>query len=158
MTNEKNTKYHEIAVVSTRLKKLKGLKIAEDKIESATMAKDLFRRQIGNMDREVFALACLDTRGRITHYSEVHIGSVNQSIIHPREVFKIAILSNAQSILVAHNHPSGDLTPSSSDIKVTETLIEAGKLLDIKLIDHIIVSDEKALSMRQAGSMMFEAF
>ena len=152
---KQTSNYHEISVVSTRLEKVKGLKIAEDCINTAEMAKELFRNQIGAMDREVFAMACLDTRGRITHYSEVHIGSLNQSIIHPREVYKIAILANAQSIIVAHNHPSGDLSPSLSDIKVTEVLLQAGNLLEIKLIDHIIVSDEAALSMRQIGSLHF---
>lgn len=147
--------YHEISVVSTRLEKIKGLKIAEECINTADMAKDLFRKQIGSMDREVFAMACLDTRGRITHYSEAHVGSLNQSIIHPREVYKTAILANAQAILVAHNHPSGDLTPSPSDIRVTEILLRAGKLLEIKLLDHIIVSDDAALSMRQIGSLQF---
>ena len=155
MVKEK-THYNEISVVSVRLERVKGLRIAEEAINTAEIAKALFQKQIGTMDKEVFAMVCLDTKGRITHYSEVHVGSLNQAVIHPREIYKIAILSNANAILIGHNHPSGDLMPSESDKHITKTLIKVGKLLDIKLLDHIIVSDDGALSMRQAGSVLFD--
>ncbi len=91
---------------------------------------------------EVFVVLGLDTRHKISEYWEVSRGSLNESIVHPREVFKRLLVGNCHACILAHNHPSGDPAPSSLDIKLTERLVDAGKLLGLKVLDHVIVGDE----------------
>ena len=100
---------------------------------------------------EVFILITLNTKNIITGYFEVHRGTINTSLVHPREVFKRALLNNASNIMVAHNHPSGDPNPSKEDIQITERLKEAGNLLGINLLDHIIVGEDKYMSLKEKG-------
>ena len=113
-------------------------------------AVQLFRTFVQNPDREYFVVICLDTKNQPTNFSVVSIGSLNKSIVHPREIFKVAILSNSAKIITLHNHPSGDSTPSVQDKDITERLAEAGELLGIELIDHVIVGDEP-YSMKRHG-------
>ena len=93
---------------------------------------------------------------------EVSEGLLDASLVHPREVFKKAILSTSAAVILAHNHPSGDTTPSAEDIKITRQLVEAGKIIDIKVLDHIIIGNPEAhqqggfLSMREAGLVEFK--
>ncbi|HBZ09098.1 MAG TPA: DNA repair protein RadC [Bacillus bacterium] len=91
-------------------------------------------------DREIFLVLCLNTKKKVVAIHRCHVGSLNASIVHPREVFKAAIMNNAASIIAAHQHPSGDVTPSLEDMKVTMRLDEAGKILGIELLDHVIVN------------------
>lgn len=102
-------------------------------------------------DREHFVILHLDSRNRVTGHETVSIGSLNASIVHPREVFKGAILVSAASIICLHNHPSGDLTPSREDITMTNRLKEAGDLLGIEVLDHLIVSHEGFISFKDKG-------
>ncbi|MDO7285918.1 DNA repair protein RadC [Shouchella clausii] len=95
---------------------------------------------IGNEDREILLVMLLDIKNKVIAAHRCHVGSLNSSIVHPREVFKAAILNNAASIIVSHNHPSGDATPSKEDIQVTKRLKEAGLILGIELLDHVIVT------------------
>ena len=107
---------------------------------------------IGRDDREVFFVMCLNTKNHVVAVHRCHIGSLNASIVHPREVFKSAILNNAASVIVAHQHPSGDITPSLEDINVTKRLAEAGKLLGIEVLDHLVVNNEgKFTSLKEIG-------
>lgn len=98
---------------------------------------------------EHFVAFHLDAKNQVIGYHIVSHGTVTASLVHPREVFKAALLSNSHSIIVAHNHPAGSLTPSAEDIEVTTTLIKAGDLLGVKLIDHIIVSSNGLRSLRE---------
>lgn len=91
--------------------------------------------------KEMFLTLHLDGKNRIICIDLVSIGSLNQSIVHPREVFKTALLSNAAAVLLIHQHPTGDPSPSSEDIAITRRLKEAGDLLGIKVLDHIIIGD-----------------
>lgn len=100
---------------------------------------------------EVVILITLNTKNIVTGYFEVHRGTINTSLVHPREVFKRALLNNASNIMVAHNHPSGDPNPSKEDIQITERLKEAGNLLGINLLDHIIVGEDKYISFKEKG-------
>lgn len=100
---------------------------------------------------EVVILITLNTKNIVTGYFEVNRGTINTSLVHPREVFKRALLNNARYIMVAHNHPSGDPNPSKEDIQITERLKEAGNLLGINLLDHIIVGDDKYISLKEKG-------
>lgn len=92
-------------------------------------------------DRENLGIICLNTKNNILNITVVTIGSLNSSIIHPREVFKTAILSNAASIIMFHNHPSGNTTPSKEDVSATMRIKESGKILGIELLDSVIVGE-----------------
>ena len=95
----------------------------------------------------------LDARHKVIGLNTVSIGTVSASLVHPREVFKPAILANASAVILAHNHPSGELDPSEHDLELTRRLIEAGKLLGIELMDHLILCDEGHLSLRGSGKV-----
>lgn len=103
-----------------------------------------FLSQACKMDKqaeEILVLICLDTKNKITGYHEVSRGTVNSSLVHPREVFKRALLNNANAIIIAHNHPSGNTYPSAEDLKITRRIKEAGELLGVELLDHVIIGD-----------------
>ncbi|MCM3736496.1 DNA repair protein RadC [Bacillus cytotoxicus] len=107
---------------------------------------------IGDDDREVFFVMCLNTKNHVVAVHRAHIGSLNASLVHPRDVYKSAILNNSASIIVAHQHPSGETYPSREDIDVTKRLAEAGKVLGIELLDHIIINDTgKYTSLKEKG-------
>ena len=111
--------------------------------------------EIGNETQEVLMLLCLNTKNEVNSLSVVHRGTINQSIAHPRDIFQRAILSNATRICIAHNHPSGNKTPSQEDIQTTKKLCEAGKILDIPVLDHIIITDETFYSIRGSLPSIF---
>ncbi|MFS0567533.1 JAB domain-containing protein, partial [Brevibacillus invocatus] len=124
------------------------------RIRMASDAAGLFRQFLDATDREAFLLLCLSTKNEPVAIHLVSVGSLDSSIVHPREVFKAAILSNCSSVIVAHNHPSGDPTPSREDIEVTKRLQEAGELLGIPVLDHIILGHEGAyVSLKEKGYM-----
>ncbi|NLI62661.1 MAG: DNA repair protein RadC [Methanosarcinaceae archaeon] len=101
--------------------------------------------------REKFIAIYLDTKNGILKKRIISIGSLNTSIVHPREVFKSAFLESAASIILVHNHPSGDPTPSPEDIEITIKLNEVGKIMGFSILDHIIVGDKKFVSLKQLG-------
>ena len=98
---------------------------------------------VENADKEYLVVCCLDGKSQPVSMEVVAVGMVNQCLVGMREVFKNAILSNAVSIIVFHNHPSGDSRPSSSDLDISEKLRKAGELLDIEVLDHIVLGDEE---------------
>ena len=103
-------------------------------------------------DRESFVVVHLSGRNAPISVEVVSTGTLNASLVHPREVFKAAILANAASIILAHNHPSGDATPSRDNLELTKRLQEAGKLIGIEVLDHIIVTpDGESLSFKERG-------
>ncbi len=93
----------------------------------------------------------LNTKNQVMHKKTVFIGSLNASIVHPREVYKEAIKRSAASIICIHNHPSGDPTPSREDIEVTRRLVECGRLVGIELLDHLIIGDKTYVSLKEKG-------
>lgn len=113
----------------------------------------LMRTMIGNETQEVFTVLCLDNKNNLVGWAEVSRGTVSEAIIHPREIFKFAIHSNSSSIVICHNHPSGTLSPSGDDIKTTRRLVEAGKILGIEVLDHVIVTADSFLSLKEEGFM-----
>lgn len=102
---------------------------------------------------EKFGILTLNTRNVVVGVHVLSQGSLNSSIVHPREVFKAAILNNAATIVCFHNHPSGDVTPSPEDIQLTQRLVEAGEMLGITVLDHIIVGDHTFASLKERGYM-----
>jgi len=110
-------------------------------IRSSADAGALVHAYLANVDREHFLVLMLDTKNRVIGINTVSIGSLTASVVHPRECFKPAILSNAAAILLAHNHPSGQPQPSQEDRVLTVRLVAAGKLLGISVLDHVIIGD-----------------
>ena len=106
--------------------------------------------------KEHFLALLLDTRNRLIRTSTVSMGSLDSSVVHPREVFKEAISASAASVIFVHNHPSGDPEPSEDDIELTRRLVEAGKLLGILVLDHIIVGDGNYMSLKGSKNLRFE--
>ena len=103
---------------------------------------ELVKEEMAHADREMLVSIMLTTSNHLIGVETVSIGTLNATHVSPREVFKSAILANANAIILCHNHPSGELSPSSDDEKVTETITKAGKLLGIRLIDHLIISNK----------------
>ncbi|MDQ0177151.1 JAB domain-containing protein [Bacillus chungangensis] len=124
-----------VQIVSIKMVRESSFLFSQRQVNSSEDAYQLFLPYLKDADREHFLVACLDTKNCPNFLHVCHIGSLNASIVHPREVMKVAILSNAASILIAHNHPSNVSTPSPQDIGITERLNEAGKILGIDLLD-----------------------
>jgi DNA repair protein RadC len=114
-----------------------------------------FRPIIGDEPVEVFAVAFLDARNSILSTKKVFVGTLNQSLVHPREVFRDAISLQSATIAVAHNHPSGNPEPSHEDIEMTKRLCLAGKTIGIPVLDHVILGDGCHTSLRETHSLMF---
>lgn len=140
-----------INIVSVKMVKESSFLYQTRTISSPKDAYEMIKEQLEGLDREQFIIACLNTKNEPTNISVVSVGSLNKAIVHPREVFKTAILSNASSIMAFHNHPSGDTTPSQQDIQLTHRLVEAGELLGIKLVDHLIIGDGSFTSLKEKG-------
>lgn len=111
---------------------------------------EFLKEKIGKEKKEHFTLICLDTRNNLI-VDVVSIGTLNASLVHPREVFKKAILNNSSHVVLAHNHPSGDPSPSDDDLITTKRLVESGKILGITVIDHIIVAQNSFVSLKKQG-------
>jgi DNA repair protein RadC len=105
-------------------------------------------------DKEHFYVVHLNIRSRVTMIEVVSVGTVSSSVVHPRETFRRAIAEGSSSIIIAHNHPSGEVDPSDNDNKVTKLMFEAGKVIGIDLLDHIIFSDNKAFSFKDNKSIV----
>jgi DNA repair protein RadC len=109
--------------------------------------------EMEEMAEENFIILCLNTKNKIAGVHTVSIGSLNASIVHPREVFKAALLNNASGIICLHNHPSGDPEPSRDDIDTTHRLVNAGNILGIRVLDHVIIGDGRYISLKERGLM-----
>jgi len=118
------------------------------KISKPADAYQLVKDELVNSDREILLSVMLTVKNDLIGVETVSIGSITASTTTPRDVFKSAILANAVAIIVCHNHPSGDLVPSDADIELTKQLIDAGELLGIKVLDHLIVSNRGYKSLR----------
>jgi DNA repair protein RadC len=104
-----------------------------------------------DLRKELLYVLCLDTKNNVIKQRRIFEGSLNTSIVHPREVFRFAIEEAAASIILVHNHPSGDPAPSPEDIRATKQLIEVGDLLQIPVLDHVIIGDGCYISMKEEG-------
>jgi len=104
-------------------------------------------------DREGFAVLHLDARSVVRSVEVVSVGSLNASIVHPREVFKGALLANACAIILGHNHPSGDPEPSAEDIAITKRLVQIGELIGIVVLDHVIIGEGRHVSLHERGTL-----
>lgn len=121
-------------------------------VSSPDEAARLLQRLIGGADREHFVALYLDAKHKVTHAHVVSVGTTSSTLVHPREVFKAALLANATAIITGHNHPSGDVTPSSEDHVVTERLQAAGELLGITLLDALVVGPGRRFFASTTGT------
>lgn len=113
----------------------------------------LLRPGLEVLDREHFVVMLLDTKHRVIGFNTVAIGTIDGAVVSPRETFKPALLANATAIIMAHNHPSGDPTPSPEDVAVTRNIVEAGRILGVEVLDHIIVGEGRFVSLKERGLM-----
>lgn len=111
----------------------------------------LLQRLVGRADREHFVALCLDAKHKVTHAHVVSIGTTTSTLAHPREVFKAAILANATAVIIGHNHPSGDVTPSPEDHELTARLRQAGEVLGIAVLDALVVGPGRRFFAMSAG-------
>ena len=118
------------------------------KINNESDAYELVKDELVNSDREMLLSIMLTVKNDLIGVETVSIGSVTASTTTPRDIFKSAILANAVAIIICHNHPTGELVPSDADIKITKQLVDAGELLGIKVLDHLIVSNQGYRSLR----------
>ncbi|WP_181349960.1 DNA repair protein RadC [Thalassobacillus sp. CUG 92003] len=120
-------------------------------IRSPEEGADFVMEEMRDLQQEHFICLFLNTKNQVLHRQTIFIGSLNASIVHPREIYKEAVKRSAASIICAHNHPSGDPTPSQEDIHVTRRLTECGKMLGIEMLDHIVIGDRKFVSLKEKG-------
>lgn len=139
------------AAMSLSLRLSKQAYLPGSRIDHPSHAYQLIRELVRNETREIFLVILQDIKNSLICVETVSIGTLSNSLVHPREVFYPAIRHKAASLILAHNHPSGDPTPSPQDYRVTETLIEAGKLIGIHVNDHLIVGYNSFVSLRQQG-------
>jgi DNA repair protein RadC len=138
-----------VNIVSLKLVKELSILYKNRCVISPEDSYQLLKQFVGEVDREYFVVACLDTKNQPTSLNVCHIGSLNASLVHTREVMKPAILSNAASNLVGHNHPSGKSAESKKEVEVTKRLVEAGKIIGIYVIDHIVMGDGEYVSLKE---------
>lgn len=138
-----------------RIKTVREKKIAYcgDSITSAEKACDIVKPIIGDSDKEVVITMCLDAKLKPLTIERTAIGTVDQCMVLPKEIFKTAILSNAYGIMIFHNHPSGEVRPSSQDMEMTKLLYAVSKLMGFDLIDHIILGEEGYYSFKENGGL-----
>ncbi len=143
------------AVFGIVLKCRKPLSSRKYPIASARAAYELAQGEIAHIPQEVLLVILRDVRGNLLHFEQVSIGTLSQVLAHPREIFYPAVRYKAHSMIIAHNHPSGDPTPSRSDLELTRTLLEASRVMSIGLDDHLIVCQDRFISLREMGCLPF---
>ena len=154
MEAKKKIPAKRVDIVSLKVVKESSVLYETRKITNPYDAYKLVKSFLIDSDREKFVVACLDTKNQPVNISVVSIGNVNSAIVHPREVFKVAMLSNASKIICFHNHPSGNLKCSKEDENITNRLKECGEILGIELVDHIIVGDNDTYFSFKENCMM----
>ncbi len=115
------------------------------------MLVSLMMEEMRYYDREHFCGLYLDRKGGLLVKEDISVGSLSSTVVHPREVFKTAVKCSAASIILVHNHPSGDPSPSKEDIEITRRLVQAGRIMGIEVIDHLIIGQEKYCSLKEKG-------
>jgi DNA repair protein RadC len=152
---EDGVKYAKAAQIKAAIELGSRLRLAnpdeQPAIHSPNDAAELVRYDMSGLDQEELWVLLLDTRNRVLHIEHLYKGSVNSSQVRVAELFKAAIVRRATGIIVAHNHPSGDPTPSPDDVAITRTLVQAGKLLDIELLDHLVIGRGRYVSLKERG-------
>lgn len=149
----KNSKASQILAIAELYRRFQTLKSQRQnyKVTCPSDLAELLYNEIGYNNQEVLRLIMLNTKNIIIGHKDVFKGSLNASIVHPREIFSEALKRNSASIIVCHNHPSGDPTPSKEDINITLRLVECGKIMGVELLDHIIIGSNNYISLKEKG-------
>ena len=148
---------HGLPIVRVRLEKDRNL--GSEPVNTQRKAVEFIMKEFSDRDRELFLVLNLDAACRPINLTVVSMGTLTETMVHPREVFKASILSNASSVICFHNHPSGSVTPSEQDIAVTNRLTEGGKILGIEVLDHLIIGGQSGeyFSFQESACRNMEA-
>lgn len=145
-----------VQIISLKMVKEKALAYEYSKaIDSCETAAKIFKSFIGDETQEVFAMITLDTKNKITGLFEVHRGALSKSIVSPKEVAKRALMANSAKIIVAHNHPSGDCTPSANDEQVHDLLKECLAMVEVEILDSLVIGESNYYSLAAKQKMWF---
>lgn len=148
----KESKAAQIAACFEIARRLESFKeVEKPRVSSPEDVYRLIYPRVREQKKEMFIELCLDTKNRIIREDTISVGSLNANVVHPREVFKLALAVSAASIIVVHNHPSGDPTPSREDIEITKKIAQTGDIMGITVLDHVIIGDGRHFSMKEAG-------
>ncbi len=147
-----NAKATQISAIFELARRLEGFcDEPKRKIKSSADVYSIIYPQVRELKKERLTTLHLDTKNNVIREEVVSIGTLNSNIVHPREVFKSALIESAASVILTHNHPSGDPSPSREDIAVTRKLVDGGKLLGIEVLDHVIIGDGRYVSLKDEG-------
>ncbi|MBO0589399.1 DNA repair protein RadC [Sporosarcina sp. E16_8] len=152
MTHNEALKVHSGMLLAKKVRNV-GKNKTRYTIRSPEEAASYMMAEMTLLTQEHFVVLYLNVKNEVLHKKTIFIGSLNSSIVHPREVYKEAVKHSAASIICLHNHPSGTVTPSPDDIEVTKRLAEAGSVMGVELLDHVIIGDHKFLSLKEKGYM-----
>ena len=137
-----------IAAIELGRRLSREIKVTKYKIQSAFDIYELVKSEISHLEQENFVVIYLNVKGEVIHKETIFIGTINQTLIHPREIFKPAIKLLASAVVFCHNHPTGDASPSKADLDATEKLMEASQIVGIDLIDHVIIGKDEFYSIK----------
>ena len=149
----KKVKASQILAMAEIFRRFNTLKSNRNEIKIST-PKDIYEmlmNEMSNLNQEVLKLVVLNTKNKVIRVKDVFKGSLNSSIVHPREIYSEAVKYGGASIIICHNHPSGDSTPSKEDINTTTRIKECGKIIGIELLDHIIIGNNEYTSLKEKG-------
>lgn len=146
-----DAKAAKILAVAELSKRISRERVNKIKIASPQTIAALLLEEMRYLKKEVFKIVLLDTKNNIISINNVSVGCLDSTIVHPREVFLDAIKNSSAAIILVHNHPSGEVEPSKDDINITNRIIECGKIIGIKVLDHIIIGDGNYLSFKEKG-------
>lgn len=145
-----NAKASQLMALSELSKRFKSYKSGDEyKINSPESAAYYVMEELRYLKQEILKVLFLDIKNKVIYEKNITVGTLDSSLVHPREVFKEAIIKNSAGIILIHNHPSGDPTPSKEDIEVTRRIAKCGEVIGIKLVDHIIIGDGIFISLKQ---------
>ncbi len=120
-------------------------------VKSPADVANLLMLEMGFLEQEHLRVVLLDTKNRVLNIPTIYIGSLNTSILRVGELFREAVRANCAAVIVVHNHPSGDPTPSPEDVRITQQIVEAGKLLDVEVLDHLVIGEQRYVSLKERG-------
>jgi len=150
--DDKQAGRKRVQVVRVEMVKERVASFATNRVTNPLDAAGILEDFLAGADREYFVAMCLDSKNKVNAINVVTVGTLNASLVHPREVFKPAILSNAAAVILGHNHPSGDPTPSREDVEIVKRLVEAGRILGIEVLDSLVIGDGgRFVSMKERG-------
>lgn len=148
-----NAKAAKIVALSQLSKRISSYRVDKFKISSPESVASLLMEEMRNLKKEYFKIVLLDTKNKVINIKTISIGCLDSTVVHPREVFVEAIKHSCASIILVHNHPSGDCDPSKEDKNITNRMIECGNIIGIKVLDHIVIGDGLYFSFKEYGLM-----